>query len=227
VDQSSHPAVELEASEFFRSISAPRLQQLRPFVRERRYGRHQLLFQEGQPAEFLWVLRSGEIRILKTASDGSVTTLETIRPGQIFGAVAALEQRSYPATAEASCDSTVWRLSRVNLLGVLRDEPLLTREILSIVAQRLRGAHDRLRSFAHDHADARLARALLAAAPEGEAHVTRRELADAAGSTVETAIRVLKRFEHAGVIEGAVGRIRVLDRDALERLAGAARARER
>lgn len=215
----SEQAARLEESEFFRSISPARLRQLQPYVRERHYRRHQILFQEGQPAEFLWVLHSGQVRILKTAGDGSVTTLETIRPGELFGAVAALEQRGYPATAEASCDSAVWRLSRVNLLGVLRDEPLLTREILRIVAQRLRGAHDRLRSFAHDHSDARLARALLAASVDGEARVTRRELAEAAGSTVETAIRVLRRFERAGLIHGAVSLIRIADREALERLA--------
>lgn len=217
------PTVELEEAEFFRSIAPDRLKRIRSHVRERRYERHRILFTEGQAAEFLWVVRQGSVRILKTTSDGRVTAMETIHPGEIFGAVAALEQRAYPATAEAVSDCAVWRLSRVVLLDVLRGEPHLTREILSIVARRLRGAHDRLRSFAHDHAEARLARALLVSAEDGEAHITRRELAEAAGTTVETAIRVLRRFAQAGAIHGAVGNVTILDRAALERIAGTRR----
>ena len=65
-----------------------------------------------------------------------------------------------------------------------------------------------------------MSRALLEASCDGDAHVTRRALAEAAGTTVETAIRVLRRFERDGVLQGRVGLVRVLDRAALERLAG-------
>jgi len=51
--------------------------------------------------------------------------------------------------------------------------------------------------------------------------VTRRALAEAAGTTVETAIRVLRRFEREGLLEGQVGLLRVVDADALRRVAGA------
>jgi CRP-like cAMP-binding protein len=88
------------------------------------------------------------------------------------------------------------------------------------LAQRLRAAHEQLRSFAHDPVPARLARALLAAAREGEARVTRRALAEAAGTTVETAIRVLRRFERAGWIRGEVRLVHVVDEPALRRLGG-------
>jgi CRP/FNR family transcriptional regulator len=115
----------------------------------------------------------------------------------------------------------VWRLSRPALLPVLEDEPQLLREILSIVGRRLRGAHERLRSFAYDAADARLAQALLRAAQgDEEVAITRRELAEAAGTSVETAIRVLRRFEREGLTHGEVGRVRLLDAAALRRIAG-------
>jgi CRP-like cAMP-binding protein len=50
--------------------------------------------------------------------------------------------------------------------------------------------------------------------------VTRRALAEAAGTTVETAIRVLRRFEREGVLRGEVGLLRVIDIATLKRLAG-------
>ncbi len=209
------PQVKLEEAEFFRSLTLQRLEQVRLQVRERRYPARKVLFREGEPAEFLWALRAGEVRILRTTGDGRVMALETIQPGEIFGAVAALEGNAYPATAETTVESAVWRLPRISLLGLLRTEPHLTREILSIVARRLRGAHTRLRSLAYDPADVRLAQALLRSARDGEAHVTRRELAEAAGTTIETAIRVLRRFEQAGLVKGEVHHVHILDGDGL------------
>lgn len=214
------PDVSLAQTEFFRSLSPERLEQVRLQVRERAYPRRKVLFREGQPAEFLWAVRKGEVRMVKTTADGRVMTLETIHPGEIFGAVAALEGNAYPASAETTVDTVVWRLSRVGLLGLVRSDPTLSREIIAIIARRLRGAHTRMRSIAYDPAEGRLAQALLRAARNGEAHVTRRELAEEAGTTVETAIRVMRRLEKEGVVRGDVHQIRILDEAELSRLAG-------
>jgi CRP-like cAMP-binding protein len=54
----------------------------------------------------------------------------------------------------------------------------------------------------------------------GDARITRRALAEAAGTSVETAIRVLRRFHREGIIRGAVGHVSVLDLPALRRIAG-------
>ena len=222
VEEELEPELEvaLEEVEFFRSLSPDRLQLVRQQLRERRYPRRKALFREGQPAEFLWALRAGEVRILKTSGDGRVLALETIRPGEIFGAVAALEGTAYPASAETTTESTIWRLSRTALLALVRQDPGLSREILAIIARRLRGAHVRLRSVAYDPAEVRLAQALLHAAQQDEATVTRRELAETAGTTVETAIRVMRRFEREGLVRGEVNHIVILDARSLRRLAG-------
>jgi CRP/FNR family transcriptional regulator len=150
-----------------------------------------------------------------------VTTLEVLQPGEIFGAMSALvEAEPYPATAEAVTDATAWVLARRELLRLLTEEPRLGNEILTVVSRRLHAAHERLRAFAHDPAPARLARELLRVARAGEARVTRRALAEAAGTTVETAIRVLRRFHQKGLIRGEVGRVHVLDERELSRVAG-------
>jgi CRP/FNR family transcriptional regulator len=193
---------------------------VRPQLSERRVERQRVLFFEGEPAESLWVLRRGEVRLYKASANGRVTTLETLGPGRIFGAISALEQETYPASAEGVTAGVAWCLPRGVLLRLLAEHPRLGVEVLRIVSGRLHEAHERLRSFAHDPAPARLARALLDATRDGEAHVTRRALAEAAGTTVETAIRVLRRFEREGVLRGEVGLLRVIDIATLKRLAG-------
>jgi CRP-like cAMP-binding protein len=212
--------VALERAEFFRALGPQLLARVRPLVREQRIAAHSTLFVEGQPAEALWAVRRGLVRLYKTSPDGRVTTLETLTPGEIFGAVSALDADQYPVTAESLVDVSVWTLARSTFERLLAEEPRLGVEILGIVSRRLHAAHERLRSFAHDPAPARLARELLHAATNGEARVTRRALAEAAGTTVETAIRVLRRFHREGIIRGAVGHVSVLDAAALRRIAG-------
>ena len=212
--------IELAEAEFFRALDPKRLDEVRRGLSERRFEARKALFFEGEPAGHLWLVRRGEVRIYKSSAGGRTTTLESLGPGQVFGALSALTEERYPVSAEAVTNGAAWCLPRESLLRLLEQHPTLAREILRIVAQRLRDAHERVRSFAHDAAPARLAGALLRAARGGEARVTRRSLAEASGTTVETAIRVLRRFERMGAIRGEVGRVQVLDEPALRRIAG-------
>jgi CRP/FNR family transcriptional regulator len=211
--------VALEEAEFFRRLSREAIDRLRPVLRERRLVRQHTVFREGQPAEFLWVLRSGQVRVGKTSPNGRVTTLELVGAGEMFGALDAVATESYPARAEAVVDSVAWCVPRRVVAGLVLERPELGLEILGVVSKRLREAHERLRSFAHDPVPTRLARALLDAAKAGDARVTRRALAEAAGTTVETAIRVLRRFERDGLIHGEVGLVHVVDAPGLRRVA--------
>jgi CRP/FNR family transcriptional regulator len=149
-----------------------------------------------------------------------LTTLETLGPGEIFGALSALDGHRYPASAESLVDVVAWTLARSTFVRLLAEEPRLGAEILGIVSRRLHAAHERIRALAHDSAPTRLARELLRAARDGEVRITRRALAEAADTTVETAIRVLRRFHRDGIIRGAVGRVSVIDASALRRIAG-------
>jgi CRP-like cAMP-binding protein len=220
-NQSSTEAeLPLERAELLRALSSEQLARIRPQLRERRIIRQRALFFEGAEAESLWIVRRGQVRLYKASQTGRVTTLEVLGPGQIFGAISALDAELYPATAEGVTDGAAWSLPRSTLMRLLAEDPRLGLEVLRIVAGRLHEAQERLRSFAHDSAPARLARALLDATHDGEAHVTRRALAETAGTTVETAIRVLRRFEREGLLHGEVGLLRVVDPESLRRLAG-------
>lgn len=212
--------IRLEETEFFRALSPQRLERLRPLLVMKRFERRKVLFFVGAAADFLWVVQTGKVRLYKSSAGGRLATLETLYPGEVFGAISALEQNEYPASAEALTDGSAWCLPRKVVLTLIREEPSVAIEVLRIISGRLRQAHDRLRSFAHDAAPARLANALLDATREGEAQVTRRALAETAATTVETAIRVLRRFEREGLIRGAVGRITVLDAETLRRMSG-------
>ena len=192
--------------------------QLRKSVRTREVRRGEYIYFEAQPAEHLWVVRSGEVRTLRTSASGRITTLELVRPGGLFGMAAVVEDSHYTDSAQAVAAGEVSSVRQKTIAAVLQGNPEAGHALLRIVARRLQNAHDRLCSFANDSVTARLAQTLLDEdEPEGDRiELTRRILGESAGTTVETTIRILKGFEREGWIEGGVGWIRILDRATLE-----------
>jgi CRP/FNR family transcriptional regulator len=217
--------VPLEETALFRLLGPGRIEKIRPHVREKRFGEGEFLYFEGEKAEFLWAVGAGEVRTLRGSAAGRVTTLEMLKRGDLFGVAALAPEGVYTEACQSVSEGRAWRVPRRVIAGLLRDDPEIARALLVIVAERLQRAHERLCSFAHDSVSARMARAVLEASPResspenGRIETTRRLLGDSAGTTVETAIRVLRRFEKAGWIEGGIGWIRVLDQGALARVA--------
>jgi CRP/FNR family transcriptional regulator len=212
--------VHLADAEFFRALAPEVLAELQPRLIERSLVRQRVLFFAGDPAESLWVIQRGRVRLYESGSNGRTMTLEDLESGEIFGALSALDETHYPVNAEVIESGLALCLPRALLLRLLGDDPRLAVELLRVVSRRLRDAHRQLRALAYDPAPMRLARALRRATRDGQARVTRRELAESAGTTVETAIRVLRRFESEGILRGEVGRLEVLDDAALRRCAG-------
>jgi len=211
----------------FRTLSAPDRQRIADATRERYVHEGQLLFQEGEPAEAVWAVKEGLVHIVKSGPDGREIVLEVIGPGELFGAIAALEERPYPASAIAAVPSVVWRMPAAFARELCLKYPALRAAILAEIAGRLRAAHERLRSIAFERVEQRMARALLGLAAKIGQHktgavalrVTRRELAGMVGTTVETAIRITSRWQQRGLILSGRSRIVLRDREELCRIA--------
>jgi CRP/FNR family transcriptional regulator len=212
-------SIPLEETPLFKLLGPERLAQIGPHVRRCAFDAREFLYHEDQPARVLWSVRSGEVRTLKGSANGRVTTLESLYPGDLFGLAAMSDGAHYSETAQGVAAGELWKVPRSAVASLLDADPELSRGLLAIVAGRLKRAHERLFSFAQARVPERLARAVLESAEDGEVQKTRQLLGESAGTTVETAIRVLRRFERAGWIEGGIGRIHVVDAEALERVA--------
>jgi CRP-like cAMP-binding protein len=209
--------IPLEETALLRALDPERRQRIGQHLLTRQFEEGEYLYHASQAAEYLWFVGSGVVRTLRGSASGRVTTLESLHPGDLFGLAAMSEGARYAETAQGLVAGQVWFLPRRSVASLVETDPALGRTLLSIIAERLQGAHDRLCTFAHHSVTERMAAALLEADDGERIDTTRRILGEAAGTTVETAIRVLRRFEQAGWIEGGVGWIRVLDRDALRR----------
>jgi|SRR5215471_4042483 len=187
------------------------------------------VFMEGDAADWLWLVHSGRIKIVRHSHTGRDVVLELLGPGEVFGGVAVIERRPYPAAAQATEPSVVMKLPAANILALSERHPALIRQLALMLGRRLRTAHDSVQSLAVDPVEARVASALLRlAGREGATskrgvtlpfHLTRQSLADMTGTTVETTIRILSRWSRDGVLLDDAGRLVLKDVDRLRTLA--------
>jgi CRP/FNR family transcriptional regulator len=195
----------------FRTLPASVRARLAAATRERRVERGATVFAQGQPADSVWAVKEGLVHIVKYGPGGRELVAEVIPPGELFGAIAALQSRPYPATAVAPEPSVVWSIPAALARELCQTYPALRAAILEQVTDRLRSAHERLQSVALEPVEQRFARLLLALAEKvGEERdgrrvvsATRQQLADMIGTTVETAIRITSKWQRAGVIYAA------------------------
>ena len=164
--------------------------------------------------------REGRISIQHFRPDGTVRTVCMVGPGETFCCLPTLDGGPYPATAVAAEPSIVYRMPGPLYRRTLEENPAFAGLALKHFCGRLREAGCEGCSLADD-AGSRLAGKLLTMHDKfGDTiPLTRRELGELAGTTVETAIRITREFEDQGWLELGRGRIRVLNRAALARRA--------
>ena len=213
----------------FAGIPARELESLAGVALEEAHRARADIFMEGDTSRWFYLVRSGHVKIVRHSKTGKDVVLELLGPGEIFGGVAVIEKRPYPASAQATEPTVVLRIPADPLIALAERHPAFIREMALMIGRRLRAAHDSVTSLAVDPVEARLAATLLRLATrEGTRsdkgvtlpfHLTRQSLADMTGTTVETAIRILSRWLRDGVLDDDGGRLVLTDWEGLSALA--------
>lgn len=179
---------------------------LADLARGDRFEREAILFSQGAACDRVWVLRAGEVKIVHQEMDGREVILEMISPGEVFGG-AVLFMEAHPATARAMTSAETVSFSSESYARLLADHPALAQKLIRMLAGRLQSMMS-LRIMAGERVERRMAHILLKLAdrvgrvePEGvliTIPLSRQDLADMAGTTLETAIRTMSRFREQG-----------------------------
>lgn len=209
----------------FAGLPAKDLTALTAAARDVTYRAREYVFHEGEPAVSFCLVKQGHVKIVRHAKSGKDVVLELLGPGEAFGGVAVIERRPYPASAQATETSVVTRIPQDLIVALAERHASIVREMALLIGQRLRAAHESVTSLAADPVEARLAAALARIAErEGVRtrdrltlpfHLTRQSLADMTGTTVETAIRVLGRWQREGLLHEEDGRLVLANLEAL------------
>lgn len=176
---------------------------------------------EGGPAEAMYVVAAGRVKICRIAATGREQVLSVIGAGGHFNTVPIFDGGPCPANAEALTDVSLLALPRAALLGVVDAHPPLARALLREFTGRLRHMVDLVDTLALHTVQGRLADLLLAQATAAERGapappLTQAEMAAHLGTVREMISRTLKSFEALGLIRMERGAIVVIDRAGLE-----------
>jgi CRP/FNR family transcriptional regulator len=218
----------LRATGPYRMLAAEDRARLAPLSLLRSYDKGETVFSEGDPSEFLHTIVSGRVKVVKLLPSGREVILEIFGPGDPLGAVVAYQGRPYPASAIATERSACILVRCAPFFALMERHPSLVRGFLLGLTQRIVELARRIPEVAGGRVETRFAHLFLKLAdktgrpgPEGTfvpVPLSRQELADLTGTTVESCIRLMSRWGKEGVIRTEKGGFLVLDRQALETL---------
>jgi len=216
----------LRRSPLFRRVTAEDRQQLAVVASTRQFDKGATLFAEGDSSEMLYTVITGRVKVFKMTPRGTDVILELFGPGDSVGAVAVYESRPYPASAVALEPTTCLLLPRQAFFNLLETRPSLVRGLLVGLTHRLVELTNRLTELSGGRIEARMARFFLKLADDmGQKRqdgtfialtLSRQELADMIGTTIETSIRIMSRWGKDDVVHTEKDGFVVVDRAALE-----------
>jgi len=203
----------LQKSVMFSGLGEGELDELSRLAAAQGFPSGQFVFWEGDAPDYFYVVSEGRIKVIKHSSSGKDFIVAFFSPGEMFGEVAVFEGRPYPASAQAAVDTRVLRIKKDDFIAFLSRHPQVAIGIINILSGRLRDAQSRLKDLASEKVEQRLARTLLMLSAKlgPSLPFTRQEIADMAGTAMETAIRVMSNLRERGIIRSVRGRIIILD----------------
>jgi len=219
----------LRSTPIFSRLSVNDRRTIAEVARVQHFGKGETIFVQESPSDAFYAITSGRVKIFKMMPNGKDVILEVFGPGDPLGAVAAYMDRPFPASASALEDTTCVIIPRPVFFRLLEAHPSLVRGLLLGLTTRLVELTNRLAELTGGRIESRFARLLLKLASEmGRAErggtyipltLSRQELADMTGTTIETCIRIMSRWNKDDVVRTEKGGFVVLDRKELERVA--------
>ncbi len=219
----------LRRTTIFRRLSPDDRRRLAAVASVREFEKGTSLFAEGDASDSLYTVVAGRVKVFKMTARGTDIILEIFGPGDPVGALAAYEGRAYPASAVALEPTTCVIVPRQAFFSLLETYPTMVRGLLIGLTHRLVELTNRLTELSGGRVEARLARFLLKLAddmgqrrPEGTfipLALSRQEIADMIGTTIETSIRIMSRWGKENVVRTEKDGFVVVDRSALETVA--------
>jgi CRP/FNR family transcriptional regulator len=219
----------LRTTPIFSRLSPADRQSIAAVSTVKQFARGDTIFEQDSPSAAFYAITSGRVKIFKLMPSGKDLILEVFGPGDPLGAVAAYMDRPFPATASALEDTTCVVIPRPAFFQLLEKNPSLVRGLLLGLTTRLVELTHRLAELSGGRIEPRFARLFLKLADQmGRSDrggtfiplgLSRQELADMTGTTIETCIRIMSRWGKQDLVRTEKDGFVIVDRKGLEALA--------
>ncbi len=174
------------------------------------YKKKQIIFYEGNPVVGLYCVQSGKVKLYKTGG-GKQQILKITQGGDVLGHSALFTETPHMATAEVIEEANICFLDKTRFILVLQANPSVSLKLLGQLSRELNRAEEQVLDLAYKSVRVRLVEFLLTLKQSFGVYeqgvyrlqisLSREELAQAIGTTVETTVRLLTEFRTEGLIE--------------------------
>jgi CRP-like cAMP-binding protein len=199
----------LRKAALFDGMARPAVETVLRTSQEMKRADRAFFFLEGDPAERVFVLAAGKVKLSQVTESGQQVILGYLSPGRVYGIVALLEDATYPVSAQAvgSCVARFWTHEALHRLMV--DFPQITTNAMLIMAGQIRQFQSIVTDLATRRVEQRIARAILRLARQSgrkteagiliDLPLSRQDLAEMTGTTLYTVSRVLTEWEKQNI----------------------------
>jgi len=220
------------AGEFFNKLTPAALQDFQSMQFPSSYAANVVIFSEKDPAQGVYVVLEGEVKVSINSSDGRRLSLAIARKGEILGMASALAGSPYDVTAETLYPAKVAHIGRRDFLNFLTRHPEAYQAVIEELSRSVTRACDQLRTVGLSAtAPEKLARLLLDWSDSGQAtecggrrfrfSMTHEEIGEFIGASRETVTRTLSNFRHRRLVDFKGSMMTIPSRSALANYAHA------
>lgn len=218
-----HLLKQLRTNSLFAGLDEKTLRALAQDAHWREYSAGEVVVLEGEGLPGLLYLQSGWIKVVKVSPGGREQVLRFLEPGETFNEVGVFADQPNPATAIALEQAGVWLIRRDTIMDLLQENPAFSQFVIAKMAGRLLHLVSLVTDLSLRPITGRLARLLLEEAVDDlllrPRWYTQAELAARLGTVPDVVQRALRNLEKDGLIEVKRREIRIVDRDALTKIA--------
>jgi CRP/FNR family cyclic AMP-dependent transcriptional regulator len=211
--------------DLFRNLPEPELRRLVAIARRRRFGRNEVVFHRGDPADTLHLIVRGRFAARVETPVGDTVTLSVHGPGEAFGELALVDPEQHRSTTVAALEpGETYAVQRDDFTRLRKEYPTVNEVLVRLLAARTRRMSELYVEALFVAAEIRVLRRLhdLATlygngAPGTAIPLSQQEIAGLAGTSRATVNRVLRAEEKRGTVELQRGQTTIVDPGALAR----------
>ena len=197
----------------FAHLAENELKEIADLARLHHFAKGEFVFLEGDPSDFCNVVQEGRVKLFKQSFSGKTFTVKVAYRGDTLHAVVLFEGKPRWATAQAMDKVTLLRIRREDFMSFVTNRLSILMKIIGVLGEQAHSAHERLIDMVGERAEQRLLNVfnMLCSKFGTTLSFTSEELADLAGTTTETTIRVISQLKKSGLISSSRGKICILD----------------
>jgi len=213
----------LKSIPYFSGLSDSEIDSVSKYIFEKKAERGEILSFEGEPADVLYFVVAGAVKVFKTSADGKEQIFSIVRPGESFNDVAVLSGGVSLVSAEAMGTVVLNTIKKHDMEVFLKEYPRVALNVIQVLSRRVQELVSLVEDFSFRHVTGRVAKMLLEYAGDGvgeRPRLTQQEMAGMIGTAREMVGRSLKNLEAEGAIRMERNRIIITDQKSLREMAG-------